>query len=103
VKPFGVEVIEIVTGYVRSNILHHGLYAPEGSLYLPIKTDMERLKYDGNQNGMPAGDYARSVVAKILVKRPRNEIWEGRLAWTLRFITQFCPLWFAVSSFLSEL
>lgn len=84
-------MIEIVTRYVRSNILHQGLIAPEGSLYLPIKADMERLKHYGNRNGMPANDYAKSIVAKILVKRPSSEIWEGRLAWALRFIVQFCP------------
>ncbi|KAL2202240.1 NAD(P)-binding protein [Sarocladium strictum] len=95
VKPFGIEVIEIVTGYVQSNILHNGLIAPPDSLYLPIKDDMERLKCQGNKNGMPADEYARSVVAKILARQPRTEIWEGRLAWTLRFIVQFCPRWLA--------
>ncbi|OJJ07622.1 hypothetical protein ASPVEDRAFT_65916 [Aspergillus versicolor CBS 583.65] len=56
VKPFGIEVIEIVTGFVQSNILHHGLHAPEGCLYLPIKSAIEDIKYQGNANGMPAND-----------------------------------------------
>jgi hypothetical protein len=47
VKPFGIEVIEIVTGFVQSNILHHGLHAPETSLYLPIKSTVEKIKYQG--------------------------------------------------------
>ncbi|RDH19644.1 hypothetical protein M747DRAFT_315774 [Aspergillus niger ATCC 13496] len=54
VKPLGVEVIEIVTGFVQSNILHHGLHAPEDSVYLPIKGIIENIKYQGNANGMPA-------------------------------------------------
>ncbi|KAL2866511.1 NAD(P)-binding protein [Aspergillus lucknowensis] len=53
VKPLGIEVIEIVTGFVQSNILHHGLHAPDTSLYLPIKRTIEEIKYRGNANGMP--------------------------------------------------
>lgn len=46
-KPFNIEVIEIVTGFVQSNILHHGLVAPDASLYLPIKSTIEAIKYQG--------------------------------------------------------
>ncbi|KAF2008466.1 NAD(P)-binding protein [Aaosphaeria arxii CBS 175.79] len=46
--PLGIEVVEIITGFVRSNILHHGLHAPEESLYLPIKATIQQLKYEGN-------------------------------------------------------
>ncbi|KAH6869485.1 hypothetical protein B0T10DRAFT_418516 [Thelonectria olida] len=91
VKPFGISVIEVVTGFVRSNILHHGLYAPDGSLYLPIKATIERIKYDGNANGMMADAYARSIVSKLLQGSTGPEIWEGKLAWYLRFIIACCP------------
>ncbi|KAH8912909.1 NAD(P)-binding protein [Coniochaeta sp. PMI_546] len=93
-KPFGISVIEIVTGFVRSNILHHGLYAPEDSLYLPIKSTIELLKYGGNANGMAADAYARSVVSKVLHGYAGPEIWEGHLAWRLRFLYSIFPLWF---------
>lgn len=92
VKPFGIEVIEIVAGFVRSNILHHGLYAPKESLYLPIKAIMERIKFQGNASGMPADDFAKSVVHKLMQRRPDLEIWEGTLAWKLRFLVTLFPL-----------
>ena len=91
--------MEIVTGYVRSNILHHGLYAPAGSPYLAIQPDVEHIKHEGNRNGMKAEAYAASVVDKMLQRGPPDELWEGRLAWTLRFIVQCFPLRLMVSYF----
>ncbi|KAJ6133742.1 hypothetical protein N7523_000064 [Penicillium sp. IBT 18751x] len=79
-KPFNIEVIEIVTGFVQSNILHHGLVAPDTSLYLPIKSTIEAIKYQGNKNGMPSDMYARSVVDKLMRERVGSEIWEGNMA-----------------------
>jgi 1-acylglycerone phosphate reductase len=92
VKPLGIEVIEIVTGFVQSNILHHGLYAPEGSLYLPIKSVIEDIKYQGNANGMPPSAYATSVAEKLLQPRVSPELWEGDMARMLRLIVAFLPL-----------
>ncbi|KAH6658243.1 1-acyl dihydroxyacetone phosphate reductase [Truncatella angustata] len=90
-QPFGVEVIEVVTGFVRSNILHHGLHAPEGSPYLAIKDVIEDFKYRGNANGMPTETYARSVVSKLMKSKTNPEIWEGALAWTLWALVTLLP------------
>jgi 1-acylglycerone phosphate reductase len=87
-----------VTGFVRSNILHHGLFAPEGSLYLPIKERIETIKYQGNKNGMETEAYARSVVEKLMCKPTRSEIWEGNMAKTIRILVRFLPLWLLVST-----
>ncbi|KAL4937613.1 hypothetical protein BDV06DRAFT_70124 [Aspergillus oleicola] len=92
VKPFGVEVIEIVTGFVQSNLLHHGFHAPETSLYLPLKKTIEDIKYQGNADGMPPDAYARAVVAKVMKSRVSPEIWEGALARSIRFLVLFLPL-----------
>jgi len=89
-------VIEIVTGFVRSNILHHGLHAPEDSPYIRIKPHIERIKYEGNRNGMLAEEYAASVVDKLVRKGTGAEIREGKLSWTLGFLINFFPLWFLV-------
>ncbi|PVH93313.1 NAD(P)-binding protein [Periconia macrospinosa] len=90
--PLNIEVIEIVTGFVRSNILHHGLYAPETSLYLPIKDAIEQVKYEGNANGMATEAYAASVVNKLMRRRVASEIWDGAMAWYLYFLVTFLPL-----------
>lgn len=96
-KPFGIEVIEIVTGYVQSNILHNGFHAPETSLYLPIKSTVEDIKRQGNANGMPPDAYATAIVAKLMRPRVSPEIWEGALARSLRFLVTLLPLQLLVS------
>lgn len=98
VRPFGVEVIEVVTGYVRSNILHHGFPTPDDSLYLPLKADMERILTEGIQNGMPADEYAAAVVDRVLRPDTSAEIWDGKFAWTVELLVRFTPLWFVVSA-----
>ncbi|KAL3466168.1 hypothetical protein BJX64DRAFT_284747 [Aspergillus heterothallicus] len=90
--PLGIEVVEVVTGFVQSNILHHGLHAPENSLYLPIKDILEKIKYKGNENGMSSDAYATSVVAKLMRPRVSPEIWEGALVRQIRFLVTFLPL-----------
>ncbi|KAI9035799.1 SDR family oxidoreductase [Aspergillus affinis] len=92
VKPFSIEVIEIVTGFVQSNLLHHGFHTPTTSLYLPLKKTIEDIKHRGNDNGMPPDAYARAVVAKVTKSRVSSEIWEGRLARPIRFLVKFLPL-----------
>lgn len=100
VKPLGIEVTEIVTGFVQSNILHHGLYAPEDSIYLPLKGTIEKIKYQGNANGMPANAYAASIVDKLMRRRAGTEIWEGGMARMLRLVFLLLPSRLLVSRLL---
>ncbi|KAF5720230.1 1-acyldihydroxyacetone-phosphate reductase [Fusarium globosum] len=72
-RPLSIEVIEVVTGFVRSNILRDGVLISEDSLYRPIKSTVEDIKNGGNKNGMPADEYARAVVRQILGKTYKRE------------------------------
>ncbi|KAF5683469.1 1-acyldihydroxyacetone-phosphate reductase [Fusarium circinatum] len=92
-RPLSIEVIEVVTGYVRSNILRDGVLISEDSLYRPIKSTVESVKNGGNKNGMPADEYARVVVRQVLGKKYKREIWEGHRARILRFMVTFFPIW----------
>ncbi|KAG4292565.1 hypothetical protein FPRO06_12053 [Fusarium proliferatum] len=92
-RPFSIEVIEVVTGFVRSNILRDGVLISEDSLYRPIKSTVEDVKNGGNKNGMPADEYARAVVRQILGKTYKREVWEGHRSRILRFMVTFFPLW----------
>ncbi|EWZ32970.1 hypothetical protein FOXG_10177 [Fusarium oxysporum f. sp. lycopersici 4287] len=92
-RPLSIEVIEVVTGYVRSNILRDGVLISEDSLYRPIKAIVEAVKNGGNRTGMPADEYARVVVRQILGKTYKREIWEGHRSRILRFMVTFFPLW----------
>lgn len=95
--PFDVQVIEVVTGFVRSNILHHGLFAPEGSLYLPIKRRVEEYKNQGNANGMTTEEYAKRVVQHVMKSNPAPELWEGKLATYLWVLVTCLPIRLLVS------
>lgn len=92
-----MHVVEVVTGYVQSNILRDGLQHEVDSLYMPIRAHMEKLKNDGNRTGMPASTYAKNVIDKITRKSPAPEIWEGARAWQLYFVTTWLPTWISVS------
>jgi len=89
-------VIEIVTGYVQSEILRHGLQAPERSIYLPIKDHIETLKRRGNSGGMTSSAYAKAVIARVLQRDPPRELWQGNRAWLLWIVTTWLPMWLAV-------
>lgn len=91
VKPLGIEVIEMVTGFVQSNVLHQGLYAPEGSVYLPLEDTNEDIKYQGNANEMPT-DVDRGSIAAKLMRRVNPEIWEGEMSRFLHLIVTSVPL-----------
>ncbi|KAI1024067.1 hypothetical protein LB504_004990 [Fusarium proliferatum] len=92
-RPLSIEVIEVVTGFVRSNILRDGVLISEDSLYRPIKSTVEDVKNGGNKNGMRADEYARAVVRQILGKTYKREVWEGHRSRILRFMITFFPLW----------
>lgn len=93
-------MIEVVTGYVRSNILHHGFSAPDDSLYLPIKADIEGILRKGIETGMPSDEYAAAVVDRVLRPNTSPEIWDGKFAWTVELLVRFTPLWFLVRTYL---
>jgi hypothetical protein len=52
---------------------------------------------------MPAEEFAKSVVDQVTRRRSSMEIWQGKLAWTLRILTSYFPLWIVVSEFLISL
>jgi 1-acylglycerone phosphate reductase len=95
--PLGVEVIEIVTGYVRSNILRDGYVVPEDSPYLSVLPFMEQIKTHGRDQAMEGRTYAKIVVAKVMRKSASTEIWEGGQAWVLHYLTLFTPQTLLVS------
>ncbi|KAL7266361.1 NADPH-dependent 1-acyl dihydroxyacetone phosphate reductase [Rhizina undulata] len=72
-RPFGVKVLTIVTGGVKSQIARWPRTLPENSLYLPINDDFQ-LRLSRSQRGaMDTDEYAKGVVQKI-----RNALEGGR-------------------------
>ncbi|KAF2090127.1 NAD(P)-binding protein [Saccharata proteae CBS 121410] len=89
--PFGVRVVTIVTGGVQSNIAREKRELPPDSYYIPISAEFKRRTTHSQEGAMPNKDYARSVVNKVLQKKPPLWVWEGKLSWTVWFTTSFLP------------
>ncbi|KAI5777276.1 NAD(P)-binding protein [Geopyxis carbonaria] len=95
--PFGVGVVTVVTGAVRSNIVANnvGLELREGSLYAPIaEWWRKRVGASQTEGPMEAGVYAKGVVDMVERRGRRVEwFWYGgraRLAW---WVGNVFPRW----------
>jgi len=93
--PFGVRVVVVVTGGVRSRIARTVRYLPEGSAYEPIKEDYRRRLTHSQRVGMDADVYARSVVGQLVGSwpGPPDMIWEGNMSWLIWSAETFLPAW----------
>lgn len=92
--PFGVKVILVITGVVKTNFFQHKKEKlPEGSRYEVAKETVEGImsgesfeKYEADRKG-----YARTVVANALQGNPKARVWEGGVAgmmwWAGQFLT----------------
>ena len=89
-KPFGIRVVEIKTGGVRSNFFSN-LQAdaaaaptlPPDSIYAPAREEIETCMRGDGTAGMvvEAEVWARKVVGQLVVRRPRAVVWAGFGAW----------------------
>jgi 1-acylglycerone phosphate reductase len=96
--PFGVKVITVVTGGVKSNIARTDRTLPEDSYYIPITEEYARRVKHSQEVGIPNELYARAVVPKVLAARKR-QIWAGYGAWLIWFASTFLPVSLLVSGF----
>jgi 1-acylglycerone phosphate reductase len=93
VAPFGIRVVELVTGSVESNFHENGGKAvlPADSLYAPIKDNMETLingtsKEDASRR-MDAGVWAKQVVDQLVKSDPPAKVWKGGGAGAIYWMT----------------
>ncbi|KAL8647290.1 MAG: hypothetical protein Q9210_005648 [Variospora velana] len=93
-QPFGIVVVDLRTGVVKTNLIKNLNQAkhpslPKGSIYQPAKETVEKaLRQEGFEDkGMPAEDWARLVVQDLLKQKPPSVIWRGESAWLTRLAT----------------
>jgi 1-acylglycerone phosphate reductase len=96
-EPFGVKIIEILTGGVKSNLTRVDRQLPANSYYLPINTEYLRRVHHAQEGATTNEDYAKSVVKKVLKKNPPSWAWEGNRSWTIWFVQRFLPWGFMVN------
>ncbi|KAL1311112.1 hypothetical protein AAFC00_001317 [Neodothiora populina] len=89
--PFGVKVVTVVTGGVKSNIARVDRVLPEDSIYLPINSDYLRRTKHSQEVGMVTEEYAKSVVSQLLHSPQKKVIWEGSKSWLVWFASSFLP------------
>ena len=100
--PFGVKVVDLKTGSVRTNF--HGnlgggnqgkAVLPEGSLYAPIKTEIESVmngthKQDEERKMNPK-EWAKAIVGQLVKSNPPAQIWKGGGSGAIWWIRSFLP------------
>lgn len=101
-KPFGVNVLTVVTGGVKSNIARTERSLPRDSIYLPIEENYNRRQKHSQEVGMLTSQYASNVVGKVLGRQgvSGRRIWEGNFAKVVWFANSFLPHSVLVSLFI---
>lgn len=97
-EPFGVSVLSIVTGAVRTNCLSYfqDWKLPEDSLYKPIEqTIAARARGEDGVKRTDRMEYGEKVVSEI-VGGSTDKVWCGNMAGLIKFMATYFP-WLMVS------
>jgi 1-acylglycerone phosphate reductase len=91
---FGITVVELRTGLVRSNLIKNTNASgpgclPKGSIYEPAREIVDKaLRVEGfTDQGLLADQWAKAVVQDLSKKTPPPVIWRGEQAWLVRLST----------------
>lgn len=98
-KPFGVRVLVVVTGGVKSGIVRPGMEVlPENSLYTPIREFyIKRVVVSQGTESMETETYAKGVVARVVSGSAKPLLWWGYFAWGAWALQTFTWKGFTVS------
>ncbi|KAK3675361.1 NADPH-dependent 1-acyl dihydroxyacetone phosphate reductase [Recurvomyces mirabilis] len=88
--PFGVRVLNVVTGGVKSDLSRVDRKLPSDSFYLPIVEEYERRQMYSQVIAVHSEEYAERVVKHVLYSN-KDTAWEGGKAWLVWFLTTFLP------------
>ncbi|KAL2824215.1 short chain dehydrogenase [Aspergillus cavernicola] len=91
-KPLGVSVINIISGEIGTNILKgdQGRRLPTGSFYQPLADEFAHHVGRTPETTTPE-QYAKSVVAEVMKRRPRAWFWTGARSSAVWFGDTFLP------------
>ncbi|QUC21804.1 uncharacterized protein UV8b_06045 [Ustilaginoidea virens] len=88
-KPLGVDVLTVITGGVKSNIVREESPSlPENSRYKPVEQFWRKRVTQSQEGAMDTDKYARAVVSMIQKKNKPIWFWQGgfsSLAWFLHY------------------
>ncbi|PSN60578.1 short chain dehydrogenase [Corynespora cassiicola Philippines] len=91
-KPLGVDVVNVISGEVKTNILKRdqGRKLPASSLYQPLEAEFSG-HVDRSPNTTTPGEYAAAVVKEIGKRRPRAWFWTGATTSIVRWGDMLLP------------
>ncbi len=92
--PFGIRVVCIQPGGVRSSFGNHAeeaLRLPPGSLYLPVADGVRARAQAGQKGATPAEEFVRPVVDALLAATPPTVVRGGRNAVKLPLLKKLLP------------
>ena len=92
--PFGIHVVSIQPGGVRSSFGEHAEAAvrlPENSLYKPVERGIRARAQAGQQGAMPADDFVVPVVDALLRSSPPRVIRAGTNSVRLPLLKRLLP------------
>ena len=103
-EPFGVKVVDMKTGAVRSNAYANmkdqtgnALALPKGSMYEVARPEVEKILRGETMRSrmVDPGPWAEDVVGDLLRKSPPAIVWRGGSATLVWFASKFFPafLW----------
>lgn len=90
--PFGVKVVNIISGEVGTNILRNDFQRslPEDSVFAPLSNEF-KAHVRRTPNTTSPEDYAAGVIAEITKASPRAWFWHGKLTSLVWWMTTFLP------------
>lgn len=90
--PFGVRVVTIVTGSVRSKLFDNADDAcrvPSDSLYYPLRDRIEKMNFLEGARWTATEDYAKQVVSDLLKDHPSPVLWRASFSSLARLLNIF--------------
>jgi 1-acylglycerone phosphate reductase len=95
-EPFGIKVVELVTGLVQTNIYQNSPTAslPANSVYNVAKEDVEKFLggAEAHSAGADATQWAKEVVQELSKEKLPAHVWKGAQTLQVRIASMF-PSW----------
>ncbi|KZV97513.1 NAD(P)-binding protein [Exidia glandulosa HHB12029] len=94
-KPFGVEVITLLTGGVTTPGYSNERTTdiPTDSLYASVYPKVDKVILDGSSGAMPAEEYARKVVSTVMKPGAPKWFWVGSNSTVVWVLSTLLPRW----------
>ncbi|USP72843.1 hypothetical protein yc1106_00117 [Curvularia clavata] len=89
--PFGVQVVLVATGGVKSRISDVKKRLPSDSRYMPIEEKYLFRQGNSQRTAMPTETYARKVVGDLLKPTTGAWLWRGHQSSVVRWLSWILP------------